>query len=344
MGRSTLLSCLSVLLLCSMFTAAQSNARFEHILPARIYNGYLVVVQGSIGNLEKRNLAIDTGAYPSVIDRDLARKLHLEGQKGELRVVERNLKSRTAFVSSLAVGPMRATNLRVMVQDLTPISESFRVRIDALIGLDLLVHTSFRIDYAQKQVVFGPVDPMPLSVPMKWTDSMICVDLNVNSRPTHLLVDTGAASLLLFADRVPWAREITDDSVGYTNIGGQFLLRRINAKTIELAGTNLGPSPVFVSEAHNMSPFHFDGLLATGVLPVRQIVFDMDRQQFGWEPALTKADSNRARAGNKPSSAGALSDADSADFVANPCGVPGPNSLCAGFSTMKDRSPHLSKN
>jgi predicted aspartyl protease len=335
---------LSVVLLCSTFTAAQSNAQFEHIVPAKIYNGYLVVVQGSIGDLEKRNLAIDTGAYPSIIDQDLARKLHLEGEKGELRVVERNLKSRTAFVPSLAVGPMRATNLRVMVQDLTPISESFRVRIDALIGLDILVHTSFRIDYALKQVVFGPVDPTPYSVPMKWTDSMLCVDLNVNSRPTHLLVDTGAASLLLFADRVPWAREITDEAVGYSNIGGQFRLRRINAKSIELAGTNLGPSAVFVSEAHNMSPFHFDGLLATGVLPLRQIVFDMDRQRFGWEPTLSKADINRIRAARKPSTAVAMSQADSSDFVGSPCGIQGQNSICAGFSTMKDRSQHLNKN
>ena len=343
MGRSTLLSCLSVVLLCSALSVAETNSQFDHVVPAKIYNGYLVVVQGSIGNLEKRNLAIDTGAFPSIIDQDLARKLHLEGQEGELRVVERNLKSRAVFVPTLQIGPLRATNLRVMSQDLTPISEAFHVRIDALIGLDLLVHTSFRIDYAAKQVVFGPVDPMPFTAPMKWTDSMICVDLNVNSRPTHLLVDTGAASLLLFAERVPWAREITDDTVGYRNIGGQFRLRRINAKSIELAGTNLGPSSVFVSEAHNMSPFHFDGLLATGVLPVRQITFDMDRQQFGWEPAVSKADINRARAVTKPSTAVAA-DADSSDAVASPCEVPGQNTMCAALSTMKDRSPHLTKN
>lgn len=334
MGRSTLLSCLSFVLLFRAVSFGQANASFEHILPAKIYNGYLVVVRGSIGNLENRNLAIDTGAYPSIIDESLARKLHLAGQKGELRVVERNLKSRAASLPSLQVGPMRATNLRVMVQDLTPISEVFRVRIDALIGLDLLVHTSFRIDYAAQQVAFGPVDPLPFTAPIKWTDSMICVDLNVNSRPAHLLVDTGAASLLLFADRVPWAREISDDSVRYSNIGGQFRLRRIAAKSIELAGTDLGPSSVFVSEAHNMSPFHFDGLLATGVLPVRQISFDMDRQQFGWEPVATKADTKRARASSNRASAVVLS-SEAPDFGATPCGVFGPGALCSMPATTR---------
>ena len=341
MRRSTLLSCLSVVLLFSGLTAAvaETNSQLNLVLPAKIYNGYLVVVQGSIGNLEKRNFVIDTGAFPSVLDQDLARKLHLVGQKKELRVVERNLQSRAVLLPTMQIGPLRATNLQVMTQDLTPISEVFRVRIDALIGLDLLVHTSFRIDYVGKQVVFGPVDRMPFTAPIKWTDSMICVELKVNSRSTHLLVDTGAASVLLFADRVPWARDIADEIASYRNIGGQFRIRRIAAKSIEIAGSNLGPAPVFVSEAHNMSPFHFDGLLATGVLPLRQITFDLDRQQFGWEPAVAKSETNRARAANKRATSVALAAEAPSDFQASPCEGFGPGALCAMSVTVQGPPP-----
>jgi hypothetical protein len=38
-------------------------------VPIKVYWGYLVIVQGSIGNLQRLNFLVDTGAYPSVIDR-----------------------------------------------------------------------------------------------------------------------------------------------------------------------------------------------------------------------------------------------------------------------------------
>jgi predicted aspartyl protease len=327
------------MLLFGGLASAQTASTTNLVVPAKFYNGYLVVVRGTIGTLEKRNLVIDTGAYPSIVDEDLARKLHLTGQKEELRVVDRNLKSRATVLPSLEVGPIRATNLKVIVQDLTPVSEAFRVRIDALVGLDVLASTSFRIDYEAKQVVFGPLDPLPFTAPLRWTDAMFCVDLRVNDRPAHLLVDTGAASLVLFADRLPWAIDLSDDSVGYTNIGGQFRLRRMAAKSLALGGADLGRTQVFVSDAHNMSPFHFDGLFATGALPVRQVAFDLERHVFGWQPTITKADTKRARdteARTGLSLAAAASRSETSGT--SPCAA-GSASMCAMPYSMKAPSP-----
>src|SRR6266481_9972806 len=291
--RSTLLSLLCAVLLLSSVGSAQIEESTTRVLPAKLYNGYLVVVQGTIGSLEKRNLAIDTGAYPSIVDRSIAKKLHLLGKNEELRVVDHNINTQGAFVPELSIGPIRAKNFEVVVQDLTSISETFGVRVDALIGLDLLVYSSFRIDYRDKKVVFGPIDPLPMAAPMHWTDRMVCVDLKVNDQPAHLVVDTGAASLLLFGQRLPWTKGYNGDARGYNNLGGRFTLREVKAHSLALAGHELGAGTVFISNAQNMTPFHFDGLLATGALPFRQIAFDFERQQLEWEPASSRADDVR---------------------------------------------------
>ena len=61
--------CRSCVLLCLR------NRIPANVLPFKICGQQLIVVQGSIGQLEKRNFVIDTGAYPTVIDRELAGKL-----------------------------------------------------------------------------------------------------------------------------------------------------------------------------------------------------------------------------------------------------------------------------
>jgi hypothetical protein len=299
-----MLSFLWAVLLLGTSGSAQPVAPASQVIPAKVYGGYLVVVQGSIGPLEKRNLVIDTGAYPSIIDREVAKKLHLTARSSMLRVVDHNINSQEAFLPAVQVGPIRARGLRVGVQDLTSISRTYGVRVDALIGFDVLVGSSFRIDYREKKVIFGPIDSLPMSAPLHWTDNMPSVDLKVNDQPAHLLVDTASATVLLFGQRLPWTATYKGDARGFVNLGGSFQLREITAQSLELAGNDLGPGQVFISHAQNITTLHYDGFLATGVLPFRQIGFDVDHQRLGWEPANSKADTLRIRAAAKPREVG----------------------------------------
>ena len=55
--------------------SGQGTLSFVHTptkLPFHLYWGYLVVVEGSIGNVQKLNFLVDTGAYPSIVDQRLA--------------------------------------------------------------------------------------------------------------------------------------------------------------------------------------------------------------------------------------------------------------------------------
>ena len=91
MQRSTALSIMFLLLLFSNQLNARSPISVDGVAPIKLYQGYLIIVQGRLGDLEKRNLVIDTGAYPSILSRDVAKKLRLSGHQEELRVVDHNL-------------------------------------------------------------------------------------------------------------------------------------------------------------------------------------------------------------------------------------------------------------
>jgi hypothetical protein len=331
MERSTVLFLLLGLLMFGSLAIGQS-ASPQEVIPAKLYNGYLLVVQGSIGNIGKRTFAIDTGAYPSVLDRGIAKKLHLAVKSEELRVVDRNLTSESALVPDVAIGSMHANGVRMLVEELTPISESLGVHLDAIIGVDVLGARTFRIDYGAKKLIFDPADTLPMSAPLYRVDSMPCVDLKVDERPVRLLVDTAGASVLLFSSRLPWASSLVGASHTYTNIGGTFRLRKVNVRSLALHTTSLGPTPIFVSDARNMSDSQFDGLIATGALPVSQIELDFKHQVFRWEPSNSKKDMQRIRQTDEGRPAFSLKPAaplpsvgfSSPCAISGFCGAPGP--------------------
>jgi hypothetical protein len=266
------------MLSCSALLA-QPDSR-QNVLPLKLYGEHLIVVHGSIGTLENRNLVIDTGAYPSIVDRGVARKLHLTGYAEELDAVDRTLKTPAVMVPSFDIGPVHAASVRSLVEDLSAASQRFGVRIDALIGLDVLAHSSFRIDYGGRKMYFGPVEPLPSSARFQITDAKLCVDLHAGTRSVRLLVDTGAEKLLLFGSRVPGLAALTTQTQEFTNVGGNFTLRQIRFDHFQLGDTNLAGEQIYVSDAANLPPYAFDGFLATAQF--QQIAFDFERGQFSW--------------------------------------------------------------
>jgi len=279
MARHTMLALSCAWLFSCSNVWAQPNL-IEQVVPLKLYGQHLIVVRGSVGSLGKRNLVIDTGAYPSIIDRALVKKLHLSGHAEELDAVDRTVTRPAVVVPSVDVGPIHVTAVRTLVDDLSAASERFGVRIDALIGLDVLSHSSFRIDYETKQIFFGVVDPLPSSVPFEIAGSMICVDLRAGGRSLRLLVDTGAENVLLLGPRVSWLSAVPRRTREFTNLGGNFRLREISLDGLQLGDTNVAGQPVFVSDAADMPAYPFDGFLSTARF--RQIAFDFERRRFSW--------------------------------------------------------------
>jgi len=263
----------------------QSTSEQHVWLPAKVYRGYVLVVEGTIGGVPHRKLLIDTAAYPSVVDQDLARKLHLSSTSDELRVVGQNLRSEAAVVPAVQVGPIEARNVPVQVQDLHAIEKKLGTHIDALIGLDVLGQRNFRIDYEQRQIVFGAVGILESSAPLKQIDHMTYVDIQLNGQLAHLLVGSAASNITVFGDVASRMRVAETKQLESTNLGGKVSLRQVHLDRIALGSEELGAREIQVSESENLKSLPIDGLLSTGTLGFGQVAFDFERQIFSWEMA-----------------------------------------------------------
>jgi len=253
-------------------------------IPLKLYRGYAIVVKGSVGALDQLILLIDTGAVPSVIDQRIAKKLKLAGTAEGLTAFSRDVQARRLIVPELRVGPVTATSIAALVQDLSFIEEGLGVRVDAMIGLDVLGQTSFSIDYEAEKLVFGPVEPSASPHTLQVGPGFVYLTLHVQERSIHLVVDTGAKDLILFEARLRGRlnglrTRLTKTS---SNLGGDVMLKQVNLPEARLGSTPLGSLNAFVLDSAGEGNPGFDGLLRVRSLGLTRLAFDFERQTISW--------------------------------------------------------------
>jgi predicted aspartyl protease len=264
-------------------TALAGGERVE--VPFKLYRGYAIVVRGSVGPLQKLNLLIDTGAVPSILDQRIAKRLKLAGTVERLAVFSRDVQARRVVVPELRVGPVTATWVAALVQDLSFIEQGLGVRVDAMIGLDVLGHMSFSIDYEAEKLVFGPVEPSESPCALQVGPGFVYLTVHVQGRPIYLVVDTGSKDLILFEsrvrDRINGLR--AQGTKTSSNLGGEVKLRQVNLPEARLGSTPLGPLNAFLLESPGKGSPGFDGSLGVRLLVVKRLSFDFERQTLSWE-------------------------------------------------------------
>jgi len=347
MQRITALHILSTMLLWCAAGISQSTESSAKILPIDLFRNYLIVVRGSIGPLQNRHFIIDTGAYPTVISPQIAKKLHLSGHKEQVRVLGRNMDSDVVYVPLLQLGPLQSKNLRVVVKDLGVFDRHLGLEVDAMVGLDVLRQSNFRIDYRERKLIFGPTGSLPFATPIRWDANdanKACIDVEVNGEARSLLLDSGAADITLFQRK--FAELAREPSQGWAsaNLGGAFHLRQIRLRNLGAAGSKLGSREVFLSDTDNMSPFAFEGLLAIGAERFRQVEFDFEHQTFSWEPVKWRApDSSVAQAAlTQPNPSALASPEDMKSKTSNECGNGSPSdssSYCDSVGNFSRQEP-----
>lgn len=251
----------------------EQGAPKEHtsrVLGFRVAGRSLIAVEGRVGALEGLTLLIDTGTPQSVIDRSLAGRFRNTGPGADRRIVP--------FVQ---IGPVYEPGVAVLASDLHGLSAGLGVRLDGIIGLDVLRGRCLIIDYAAKTLTFDCSTASGPTVPLVRRASRVLVDVTIDSHQRRLLLDTGAEAILLFERAAPAARLQASTSTAAALGGAGEPLRRFNADSISVGGRDLGPRPVFVA-ADPAGRVDYDGVFGTRWLATR-ILLDLDRMRIGWE-------------------------------------------------------------
>ena len=279
--------CLTTNLTAQMASSISTNEirRGNVTLPFTLRQGYLIVVEGSLGSLSGRRLVIDTGTTSTVLNCSVARQLGLGGQESHLTLLNGDERARTSVLSSLTLGPIVAKSVPAFVADLSFLTKQLGMHIDGIVGLDVLKSSNFRIDYDAREIVFGPVQPSPASVPFESEPPLVTVTTEIEGHPVRLLVDTGASGLLLFRGDQRWMeRQAIVREHASSNIAGMFTRDEVQFSEVRLGRLRMRSQTAYLVRARKASAPEFEGLLGVGTMGLKEITFDFEHHQLEVKP------------------------------------------------------------
>jgi predicted aspartyl protease len=253
-------------------------------LPFHLHWGYLVILEGSIGNAQKLHFLVDTGAYPSVVDQKIAHTLGLAEQPARVTLSNSSVRTRLVILPSLVMGPLRVESLPVLTQDLSFFHKALGYRVDAIVGIDVLRKSSFSINYRTKEMVFGPADSLRFSAPFETDTPVVTIRMGSQHCQLRLVVDTGGPDLMLFQSSI-------SDSADFQALGtekvmdvnGTFQRRRVRIAEVYLGKVKIGSQIAFVADDRKDAGDNFDGVLGIRGPQFWKIAFDFEHQRFSWE-------------------------------------------------------------
>ncbi|HUE56403.1 MAG TPA: retropepsin-like aspartic protease [Candidatus Udaeobacter sp.] len=262
-------------------SAAEPNSD----IPFRLYEGFAMVVRGSIGGQTGLNFLFDTGAVPTAIHQRLAQSLNIHGKREAIA-----LGAETSSVERVQVRELRlegSTEQRMVsavVVDLTPIEVRLRVRLDAVIGLDVLKQ-DFTIDYREKRIRFGPPNANGQAVPFELRYQAgapyIVVLCEIDSDVLSLLLDTANDSLTLFRTKsqagATGLRKVRASET--VDAQGRHPTLRAELRSLRFGSSEWSDVAATVITSMDASAMRdFDGMLGPTSLGITRIGFDFAKK------------------------------------------------------------------
>lgn len=250
-------------------------------LPFELRSDFLVVVSGQVGELTNLKFIIDTGSSYTVLDEKVAEKLRLPRRPGKITNFDHDIPVEWVDVRELRAGPIRASEISVMIAKLADYSE-FTENVDGIIGLDLLSRgRTLIIDYERRVLSFDFDENEAGERP---PSRYFVVPIVVQGLPMRLFVDTGFRDMLLYKDRL---------RKGLPNLSligepkdvaiGRLQATQVNLPGVKIAGPENVATVFLIDGPKQGNPFGVDGYLGPASLHAKRIELDFAASQLRWQ-------------------------------------------------------------
>jgi len=267
--------------LIAVAAGVRADAAEPEVVPVRVYQSHLVVAEGAIGHLAGLKVLIDTGSTPSVVDARVARKLGLGTRPTTFVAFGRSMRGELAALDGFRIGALSTGPAPALVVDLP---QSGGIRIDGIVGLDVLARRTFSIDYRTRALTFSPVAGEDWTAFLEIVPPFLTVRVGIGGRAIRLLVDTGSAEMVLFRGRLPGAalgsRWKGDKAVQYAS--GPARLQHLELREVSLGGGSWDRLDAWtLDQLPRGYPDVIDGVLGVAALGCRRVRFDFERLELG---------------------------------------------------------------
>jgi Aspartyl protease len=248
-----------------------------------VVGGYFIVVKASIGDRHDLNFLLDTGATTSAIDRKLAERLNLSTHSSQMVNFDKTLRIQWCVLPELAYGPERAANIKVAIEDLRYLRNS-GVAVDGVIGWDLLRLQSFRLDFANKRVMFGASSAIQgHSVPFRENSLFLTVPVNLDGRELWMIADTGMRGAMFYEPQLEATSYQRQASITGRGVGGGVESQIALVPRFRIATQDLDRQVYVVRRPNSALLDGIAGYLGIASLHANQVTFDIDRRVLSWQ-------------------------------------------------------------
>jgi predicted aspartyl protease len=269
--------------LCAAPPRKNPSNRSDHSIPhasipVTVYRGFLVVAEGQFGGeAAHRNFIIDTGTSPSIVNIGVARHLGLPLSQAKLSAIGRQSETFAATVPQIRLGPLQADSVPVLVTDLSSVERDLNLPIAGILGMDVLARISFRLDYGNRLMEFGEIDPAGIPVSLSTGADLPIAEVKVSGKVLHLLVDTGSDRLVFFGAKsaAEFSPNTANNLLQGNSVASSVPVRAVSSLEFELNGRHFRQNAYFVPDSEE--PL-FDGLLSVRSLGIRVLSLDADRR------------------------------------------------------------------
>lgn len=259
---------------CSILASSQT-------LPFKLHDGYLVVAKCSAAGRPELTAIIDTGVSETVIEVALARNLGLELHSDKAVFVDKEAAVWAVSIPQVQLGPIQVDSLAGIAVDLSGLKGRLGIHPDLLIGMDLLHHSSFTIDYKLRLLTFGTAPVLAHDAKLRPDLRFVLVDSTTSGKALRLQIDTGLNGILLYATRLGIGSNALRAGAHMMGVSASSPVQQVAAE-VRIGSWRSRGTPISVLDG-DPAQGYFDGMLGARALTSRRIAFDFENGIVSWD-------------------------------------------------------------